>query len=95
MATDHNRALCYASVGMAEKKNPHAVALGRLGGRAAMDAKTPKELEEFARSGGKVGGRKRADSLSAARRSEIAQKAARVRWDKKKKGKKRAGKKRA
>jgi len=42
------------------KKNPAAVALGRLGGLK--------------------GGRARAEALSAKRRREIAQKAARTRW---------------
>lgn len=42
------------------EKNPHAVAMGKLGG--------PK------------GGKARAAKLSARRRSEIAKKAARVRW---------------
>jgi hypothetical protein len=45
-------------------KNPHAVALGRLGGL----------------KGGPVGGRARARSLSARRRSEIARSAAAARW---------------
>ena len=43
-------------------KNPHAVALGRLGAQK--------------------GGRARAARLSAARRSEIAKKAAAARWNK-------------
>lgn len=43
-------------------KNPHAVALGRLGD--------------------KKGGPARARKLTAARRQEIAQRAARVRWSK-------------
>ena len=42
------------------EKNPHAVALGRLGGQK--------------------GGKARAAKLSAKRRSEISQKAARKRW---------------
>ena len=42
-------------------KNPHAVALGRLGGQK--------------------GGKARAGILSAKRRSEIARKAARSRWE--------------
>jgi hypothetical protein len=42
------------------KKNPHAVALGR--------------------KGGKVGGKARADSLTAEERHAIAVKAARARW---------------
>ena len=45
------------------EKNPHAVALGRRGG--------------------KKGGKARAEKLSAERRSEIARKAARARWKKK------------
>jgi hypothetical protein len=44
----------------APEKNPHAAALGRLGG--------------------KKGGRARAEKLTAARRSEIARKAAEMRW---------------
>ncbi len=44
----------------ASVKNPHAVALGKLGG--------PK------------GGRARAEKLTPERRSEIASKAARIRW---------------
>jgi hypothetical protein len=47
-----------------ETKNPHAAALGRLGGLK--------------------GGRARADRLSAAKRREIARKAARARWGKSK-----------
>jgi hypothetical protein len=47
-----------------DTKNPHAAALGRLGGLK--------------------GGRARADRLSAAKRREIARKAARARWGKSK-----------
>ncbi len=43
-------------------KNPHAVALGRLGGEK--------------------GGKARAAKLSAKKRKEIAQKAAKARWEK-------------
>jgi len=46
-----------------EGKNPHAVALGRLGGLK--------------------GGKARAEKLSAKKRSEIAQMAAKARWKKK------------
>ena len=45
-----------------EEKNPHAVALGRLGGLK--------------------GGKARAAKLSARKRSLIAKKAARARWEK-------------
>ena len=45
-------------------KNPHAVALGRLGGR----------------KGGPAGGRARAEGLSPKQRSEIARAAALARW---------------
>lgn len=46
------------------EKNPHAVALGRLGGLK--------------------GGKARAKSLTPKRRKEIAKKAIKARWDKKK-----------
>ena len=45
-------------------KNPHAVALGRLGGLK--------------------GGKARAEKLTAKKRSQIAKKAAKARWGKKK-----------
>jgi hypothetical protein len=48
----------------APKKNPHAVALGRKGGKV----------------GGKVGGKARAKALTAEERHSIAVKAARARW---------------
>jgi len=68
---------------MSTKKNPHAVALGRKGGKASMEQRTPDEREEFARSGGIAGGKARAKSLTKAERSEIAKKAAAARWKKK------------
>jgi hypothetical protein len=46
-----------------DNKNPHAVALGRLGGLK--------------------GGKARAEKLSAKKKSEIAKKAAQIRWGKK------------
>ena len=70
------------------KKNPNAVALGRLGGKASMEGKSPEEREEFARAGGKVGGPARAKVLNAAERKRIARKAAEARWGKKKGAKK-------
>ena len=48
-----------------------------------MKGRTAKEREEFARQGGKVGGRARAKTLTKAKRAEIARKAAAVRWGKK------------
>src|ERR1019366_2097673 len=39
-------------------------------------------MASLGRRGGKVGGKKRAANLTSERRSEIAQKAARSRWDK-------------
>ena len=71
--------LCYISC---VPKNPHAVALGRLGGRRTAEVLSDEEQEEIARKAGKVGGRARADKLSSKRRSEIARKAAAARWAK-------------
>ena len=48
-----------------------------------MRKRSAEEREEFARAGGRVGGRARANKLSAKRRKEIAQKAAAARWGKK------------
>lgn len=68
------------------KKNPAAVALGRLGGKkggkARMESMTPEERQELARSGGKVGGKARAAKLSPARRKAIARAAVAARWEK-------------
>ena len=64
------------------KKNPHAVALGRLGGKRTAEVLTEQEQREIASKAGKVGGRARADKLSSKRRSEIARKAAAARWAK-------------
>jgi len=61
---------------MSERKNPHAVALGRR--RAATAG--PEEMARIASDGGKAGGPARAASLTAARRKEIARKAAAARW---------------
>ena len=66
------------------RKNPAAVALGKLGGpkggRARMESMTHEERREFARQGGKSGGQARAAKLSPARRKEIAKTAAAARW---------------
>lgn len=65
------------------KKNPHAVALGKLGGKKRMQSLSGAELADFARKGGKVGGNARAAKLSKEQRSAIARKAAAARWVKK------------
>jgi len=61
-------------------KNPHAVALGRLGGKRRAEVLSAEERHDIATQGGLVGGRARADALSKARRSEIARKAVEARW---------------
>lgn len=65
-------------------KNPHAVALGRLGGKRRAEVLTPEQRREIGVQGGLLGGHARANSLSKARRSEIAKGAAEARWAKKK-----------
>ena len=73
---------------MAEKgeKNPHAVALGRLGGakggRARAEALTPARRTEIATKAGTAGGAARAKKMTKAQRSESARKAALSRWGK-------------
>ena len=63
-------------------KNPHAVALGRLGGKkggpARAHALDQEALQECARKGGKA----RMEKLSPAERTEVGRKAVRARWDK-------------
>lgn len=67
-------------------KNPHAVALGKLGGakggRARAANLSPEEMSQIGRKGGTVGGKARAAKLTPERRSEIAKKAAAKRWGK-------------
>ncbi|MGA7239709.1 MAG: KGG domain-containing protein [Bryobacteraceae bacterium] len=66
------------------RKNPHAVALGRLGGskggKARAENLSPEELSEIGRKGGTAGGKARAEVLSPKQRSAIARKAAAARW---------------
>ena len=57
--------------GVGQKKNPHAQALGSLGGTARAKRLSATKLSEIASEGGKA----RARKLSAARLSEIAKKA--------------------
>ena len=74
-------------------KNPHAVALGRLGGlaggkkggKARAALLTPDERQRSARSAGKLGGKARLTTMTREQRSEIARKAALARWAKAKK----------
>jgi hypothetical protein len=56
---------------MGEKKNPHAQALGSLGGAARAANLSAERLKKIASEGGKA----RAAKLSAAKLSEIAKKA--------------------
>lgn len=61
-------------------KNPHAVALGRLGGakggRARAKALSPRRRRAIASAAGTA----RAQALSAAERTALARRAARARW---------------
>jgi len=72
------------------KKNPAAVALGRLGGKARAAKLSPEAQSEIGRKAGMVGGRRRAEILSDTRRQEIARRAAKARWKGKKKPTQRA-----
>ena len=66
------------------KKNPHAVALGRLGGRKGGRARAEKlsseELSDISRKAGRAGGKARAEKLSAAQLKKIARIGAEARW---------------
>jgi len=68
------------------RKNPHAVALGRLGGKKGGPARaaklTPEQRRESARKAGQASGKARLLSLTATQRSAIARKAALARWEK-------------
>jgi hypothetical protein len=66
------------------KKNPNAVALGKLGGKATAASLTPEERSESARKAGLVGSKARKEALTPEQRSKIARKAAKARWAKKK-----------
>ena len=67
-------------------KNPHAVALGRLGGKKGGRARaanlTPEQRRKSAQKAGEASGKARMFSLTAEQRSEIARKAALARWGK-------------
>jgi hypothetical protein len=68
-------------------KNPHAVALGKLGGRkgglATARKLSPEQRSANAQKAGEASGAARMKSLTPAKRREIAQKAAKARWSKK------------
>ena len=69
---------------MGRKKNPHAQALGSLGGSARAEKLSAAKLSRIASTGGKA----RARKLSAARLSEIAKKAVAARERKRAEAKK-------
>lgn len=76
------------------KKNRHAVALGKLGGKARAESLSPEKRKEISANAAKaravqkeslavagaVGGKRRAKKLTAKKRSEIARNAAIQRW---------------
>lgn len=59
-------------------KDPHAVALGRKGGKARAKTQSSSALSAIGRKGAKA----REEKLTAAERSEIARIAAKARWQK-------------
>ena len=61
---------------MAKEKNPAAVQLGSLGGKARAEGLTPEELSRIAYKGALA----RNAQLNAEQRSEAARKAVRTRW---------------
>ena len=68
------------------EKNPHAVALGRLGGKKGGPARarslSAEQRIESASKAGKAGGTARAKKMTKEQRSESARKAALARWRK-------------
>src|SRR5579863_7216234 len=79
------RGFIFAAILARARKNPHAVALGRLGckkGGPVRAAKlTAEERIESARKAGIASGKARLTSLTVKQRSAIARKAAFARWD--------------
>ena len=67
-------------------KNPAAMALGSLGGKARAAALTSEQRREQAIKGGRAGGKARAAALTSEQRREQAAKAANILWQKKKSG---------
>ena len=76
---------------MAQRKNPHAVALRKLAGskpgKARAENLTPAQLSKIGRKGGRIGGKARAAALTPAKRRAIAKAAAAKRWEGKEKRK--------
>jgi hypothetical protein len=68
-------------------KNPHAVALGKLGGKRRAEVLSADQRRDIGIQGGLAGGPARANALSKTRRSEIAKKAAEARWAKQRESK--------
>jgi hypothetical protein len=64
-------------------KDPHAVALGRKGGKARAKAQSASALSAIGRKGAKA----REQKLTAVERSKIARTAAKARWGKERKPK--------
>jgi hypothetical protein len=70
----------YDNPNMVQKKNPHAQALGKLGGKARAETLSEAERAEIASKGGKA----RAANLSAAELSRIGKLAVQARERKRK-----------
>ena len=64
-------------------KDPHAVALGKKGGKARAKAQSASALSAIGRKGAKA----RELKLTAVERSKIARTAAKARWEKERKPK--------
>ena len=73
---------------MVKAKNPHAQALGRLGGKARAEQLSDAEITKIARKGGEA----RSKTLSSAERTRIALLAVRAREKKRSVAKKHGGK---
>jgi len=64
---------------MAKKKNPAAVALGRLGGLKRAKNRTPEERSEIARIASEAA-RKARKNMTPEERRKLARRAAKARW---------------
>ena len=62
-------------------KNPHAVALGKKGGKARAKTQSASALSAIGRKGAEA----RQQKLTAAERSKVARLAAKARWEKERK----------